>query len=359
MENRYLQKQFETQQYKNQSNIVYISTVFLCAILASVFFLLVGCPLVAVLQVMAVLVSGLAIWLNRRQRYGLGSLFFISLISGMSVVEVLQFGLTPGFQYYFFNMAGLIMFTNWKPWQKWLGVLLETVMFIFVFFMAFNQTPPVQMSQGMTGFFHTLNVVLNIAGVTNSASYYIMIATNAHRQVSNLAMKDYLTGLMNRTSFDDFMAELASNLQTQGHGLAILMLDLDHFKKINDTCGHLCGDELLRQFAAILKQSIRSGDLAARYGGEEFAVVAQIDDPAQARDLAERLRRDVEEMAFLFGGQARKVTVSIGALFIPSQADIQQHEALDRADKLLYQAKAEGRNQVAFDIWPISPNKSN
>jgi Flp pilus assembly protein TadB len=77
VENRYLQKQFETQQFKNQSNLVYISTVILCAILAAVFFFLVGCPLVAVLQVMAVLVSGLAIWLNRRQRYGLGSLLFI------------------------------------------------------------------------------------------------------------------------------------------------------------------------------------------------------------------------------------------------------------------------------------------
>ncbi|NCA98191.1 MAG: GGDEF domain-containing protein [Clostridia bacterium] len=349
MENRYLHKQFETEQYKNQSNLVYLSTMGMCAILAVIFLFVAGSPVVAALQVVAVLVSGLAIWLNRRQRYGQGSLLFISLISLMSVVEVLQFGLAAGFQYYFFNMAGLIMFTSWKPWQKWLGVLIDTALFVAVYFLAYKQIPPVQMSMGMIGFFHTLNVVLNVAGVANSASYYIKIATKAHHQVSNLAMKDYLTGLMNRTSFDDFMKELCSTQQHAAQGLAILMLDLDHFKRINDTCGHLCGDELLRQFAAILKQSIRSGDLAARYGGEEFAVVARMEDPAQAQDLAERLRHDVECMNFKSGGQEKQVTVSIGALFVPPKVHLDQNPVLDRADKLLYQAKAEGRNQVVFE----------
>lgn len=350
MENHYLQKQFETDQYHNQANLVYANTIVLCSLLAVVFFFIVDNALIAALQVLAVLVSGLAIWLNRRQRYGTGSLIYITLILAMTVIEVLQFGLQPGFQYYFFNLAGLIMYTNWRTWQKWAGVFVDTGLFLAVFFLTVGRTPPEPLGSTLTGVFHSLNVLLNIAGVANSAHYYITIATKAHKQVSKLAMQDYLTGLMNRTSFDAFWADVFASRQKSGQGLGILLLDIDYFKAVNDTCGHLCGDELLRQFAAILRHHTRAGDCTARYGGEEFVIVVILDRPEQLLDFAERLRRDIAGHVFGYGDKEKKVTTSIGALYVQPSSTLGQNQALEQADKLLYQAKSEGRNRVIFEI---------
>ncbi len=349
MDNNKQKKQFETEKYKNQANLAYIGTMVISAILSWIFFFLVDSTLIAVLNFGAVIVSGLAIWLNHLRRYGLSSLIYIGYISAVSVVEVLIFSLDAGFQYFFFSLVALITFTNWRPWQKLTGVLLETALFITVFFLDYGKTPPMQLSYELTCFFHTLNVLLNTAGIANSTHYYISIATKAYKQVSNLAMRDYLTGLMNRTSFDDFILHTFKTRKNTSQSLALLILDIDHFKMVNDTCGHLCGDEILRQLASILTKNIRAGDYAARYGGEEFIIIAKLEKPEQLQNFAERLRQEVETTKFQFGDGEKHITVSIGALFISPQAVTDQYQALNQADKLLYRAKAEGRNRVVIE----------
>lgn len=351
MQNIEIQKQFEVEQYNNQANLVYLNTIIICTLLFGVFWFWVGSEFIAVLQAIAVVVSVLAMWLNRKQHYYLASLIYISLITAMSVSEILVFGLKPGFQYFFFNMAGLIMFTNWRPWQKAASIAIETGLLITVFIFMVGKVPPTQLTTNQITFFHTLNVILNVAGVANSANYYISIATKAHKRISVIAMKDYLTNLLNRTSFDASMEHFAETRSQLKVSMAVLLIDIDHFKDINDTYGHLCGDELLRQFAMLLARNSRDEDLTARYGGEEFVIVAFLEDQDKMRDLAERLRRDVETMHFDYRGQTIHITCSIGALFIPPTAEIDRKQALDRADKLLYRAKAEGRNRVVTETY--------
>lgn len=351
MQNIEIQKQFEVEQYNNQANLVYLNTIIICALLIGVFWLWIGSVFVAVLQAIAVVISSLAMWLNRKHHYYVASLIYISLITAISVSEILVFGLKPGFQYFFFNLAGLIMFTNWRPWQKAAGVVIETGLLIAVFLVMVGKVPPTQMSDGQAAFFHVLNVILNVAGVANSANYYISIATKAHKRINILAMKDYLTNLLNRTSFDASMEHFAETRNQMKIGMAVLLIDIDHFKNINDSYGHLCGDELLRQFAVLLSKSSRTEDLAARYGGEEFVIVAFLESQDKMHDLAERLRRDVESMLFEYHDLTLQITCSIGALFIPPTAQIDRSQAIDLADKLLYRAKAEGRNRVVTETY--------
>lgn len=346
-----IQKQFEIEQYNNQANLVYLNTIIMCSLLIGVFWFWVGSSFIAILQASAVVVSVLAMWLNRKSHYYLASLIYISLITAMTVSEILVFGLKPGFQYFFFNLAGLIMFTNWRPWQKAASIAVETGLLIAIFFLMAGKSPPTELSGGQTAFFHTMNVVLNVAGVANSANYYISIATKAHKRISIVAMKDYLTNLMNRSSFDASMAHFAETRHQLNLGMAVLLIDIDHFKNINDTHGHLCGDELLRQFGELLAQNSRDADLTARYGGEEFVIVAFLENQEKMLDLAERLRLDVENMAFEYHDLTLNITCSIGALFIPAEAEIDKTQALDLADKLLYRAKTDGRNRVITETY--------
>lgn len=350
MEAKTLQLQLETEQYNNQANLVYVNTIIFCSILVPLFHFVVGSTLVAALNFAAILISILCLVLNHQNRYGTSALLFIGYITFLTAIEVFVFGLIGGFQYFFFNMTGLIMFSSWSPRQKLAGVLTEATLFICIFFLVLNRDPVTILSGGMTLFFHTLNVLLNLSGIANSANYYIRVATRARQGLSNLAMRDYLTGLMNRTAFDGHISGLLGS-GTQGRGpLGILLLDIDHFKKVNDTYGHLCGDEMLRQFSAILSRNIRPGDYAARYGGEEFVVLAPMEDPTRLRAFAERLRRDVESMEFSYLEDRLRFTVSIGALFIQDTDNTDHRQALDLADRLLYRAKAKGRNRVVLDI---------
>mgnify|MGYP003588994543 CR=1 FL=1 len=347
MESINLQKQFEQEQYRNQSNLVYYSTMVISTLIAMIYLLVVKSTMMSLMLGILVLASGVAVWLNSQSRYGISAFVYIAIAMMVSIVEVNTFGLEPGFQFVYFNLAGLITFTNWKPIYKLVGEVVNIVIFITVFLLIYDKVPPIVLSHEMIRFFYITNILLNITGVANSANYYITIATKAHKKISALAMRDYLTNLMNRSSFDDYMKEICASPNTEG--LAILMIDLDHFKSINDTYGHQFGDELLRRFADILRESTRISDCAARYGGEEFVLVAKIQQSEQVIDLAERLRTQLETSKFDFNGKTIQVTLSIGALFIPPYYQLKADEAIRQADTLLYKAKNEGRNRVAFD----------
>lgn len=163
------------------------------------------------------------------------------------------------------------------------------------------------------------------------------------------AESDSLTGLLNRKAFDKSMqALLMKELyhKDRKHDLKksriFAMLDLDHFKQVNDRFGHLYGDEVLLQFARLLSESFRRHDWLFRFGGEEFAVVLEVTDAAHAEFILDRFRKSIESYDFPI---ARKVTVSIGLTCINQGEAISY--IIDKADKALYYAKNNGRNRVA------------
>ncbi|MGE8185882.1 sensor domain-containing diguanylate cyclase [Pseudomonas sp. NPDC086278] len=167
-----------------------------------------------------------------------------------------------------------------------------------------------------------------------------------NRSLELLALEDALTGLSNRRQFDLFMlAEMGRARRTQTH-LALLMLDVDHFKNFNDQYGHVAGDDCLRKISAIIQDNIkRPGDLAARYGGEEFTVVLPGTDYVGAFLVAEKIRRAVQEAAMEHRESAEGVvTVSLGVCAYDFASQNQPDDVISAADKALYVAKASGRN---------------
>ncbi|MBL8589119.1 MAG: PleD family two-component system response regulator [Methylobacteriaceae bacterium] len=163
------------------------------------------------------------------------------------------------------------------------------------------------------------------------------------------AVFDALTGLHNRRYFDSHFAALVAQAAAAGKPLSLMALDIDHFKKVNDSHGHGVGDDVLRGFAARVKAAIRSADLMCRLGGEEFVVVMPDTTPETARRIAERVRQVTEQAPFPAQGGAFGVpiTVSIG---VADRGEAREAAAiLASADKALYRSKANGRNRVTAD----------
>ncbi|HYS49290.1 MAG TPA: diguanylate cyclase, partial [Xanthobacteraceae bacterium] len=165
-----------------------------------------------------------------------------------------------------------------------------------------------------------------------------------------MAITDALTGLHNRRYMESHLAGLVDQALARGKPLALLVVDIDYFKAVNDTHGHDAGDDVLREFATRVRKSIRGIDLACRYGGEEFVIVMPETDMAVAAIVAERIRRRVatEPFAIRGGAAALDVTISIGLASLAGVEDSAAH-ILKRADQALYRAKRDGRNRVVAD----------
>ncbi len=164
-----------------------------------------------------------------------------------------------------------------------------------------------------------------------------------------LAVTDDLTGLYNRRYFDRHLTMMLGKAQSQDRDMAVMMLDIDHFKSVNDAHGHDVGDTVLREFALRVKRNVRGVDLACRFGGEEFVVLMPDTDYRQAESVAERVRAAVAERNFdIGGGKDISVTVSLGVTLNERLTDTPE-SVLKRADVALYRAKREGRNRVVFD----------
>ena len=165
-----------------------------------------------------------------------------------------------------------------------------------------------------------------------------------------MAITDALTGLFNRRYLESHLATLVDQAATRVKPLAVLVLDIDYFKSINDTHGHDVGDDVLREFALRIKRSIRGIDLACRCGGEEFVIVMPETDMAVAAMVAERLRRRIaaEPFAIEQGARTIPVTISVGIAALRGREDTAA-SILKRADQALYRAKRDGRNRVVPD----------
>lgn len=173
-----------------------------------------------------------------------------------------------------------------------------------------------------------------------------LVSLKAREALFNEATHDPLTTLYNRRYLEAALEEAARRSRRSHRPVGLMMLDLDHFKAINDNYGHEVGDEVLREVAGKLKSSLRSGDIACRYGGEEFTVLLGGASLAATRLRAEQFRQTVEQLRVSHRGKMLRLTVSIGIAAFPENGT-QISEVLHQADRALYEAKHGGRNRVA------------
>ena len=164
-------------------------------------------------------------------------------------------------------------------------------------------------------------------------------------------MRDGLTLLANRRSFDISLAQEIENAAAKGHELCLVLADIDHFKKVNDTFGHQVGDGILQTFASLISNNVKGRDIAARYGGEEFALILPNTAPESAVKLVDKIRQELETSRLVIkstGKAVGKVTSSFGiSRYVPG-AD--SEKMIRKADEKLYEAKNNGRNRIEVDL---------
>ena len=169
---------------------------------------------------------------------------------------------------------------------------------------------------------------------------------NAREKIAMMSIRDELTRLYNRRYFNEVVEKEVSRAMRYETSLVLCMIDLDYFKKINDTYGHLAGDMTLSEIAGMLKKCVRQSDLCCRYGGEEFAVIMTNTDTKGARKVSERFREMVAHELFKYNSSEFHCTVSVGIAKYKPELKQSSTKLVEAADNALYQAKAQGRNRV-------------
>jgi len=165
------------------------------------------------------------------------------------------------------------------------------------------------------------------------------------KQLSYQASHDLLTGLYNRRKFEEFLEEILINVREDDRQHALFYIDLDNFKIVNDTCGHVAGDELLKQLPSLFNEVLRSGDIIARLGGDEFGVILQNCAIKQAANIADKIRQKIKDYRFIWDDKTFEIGVSIGVIGI-NEGNSDMAQVLSAADVACYAAKDSGRNRV-------------
>lgn len=184
-----------------------------------------------------------------------------------------------------------------------------------------------------------LNITTLASIAINNAFLFEMTTTD---MMTKLKMKHY---------FYTVLLERMQIARERNTCISIIMLDIDFFKKFNDTWGHSCGDAVLKDVAQSIASCVRSVDVAARYGGEEFCILLEETDLDEAIEVAERVRQTIEQSVTVYDGESLKVTVSCGVAMYDIDRDLSAKSIIDRADRALYKSKQEGRNRVTADIF--------
>lgn len=165
-------------------------------------------------------------------------------------------------------------------------------------------------------------------------------------KLKEMAVKDSLTGIYNHGLLVELLDKEISKQQRKGYDICFVMIDIDYFKKVNDTYGHAAGDTILKELANILSNSIRKSDIIGRYGGEEFGIILSDIKQVDACQLCERIRQNVENYSFIVDNNLIHVTISIGICYKRANDKMTCIQMIKIADNSLYTSKAKGRNRV-------------
>lgn len=191
-------------------------------------------------------------------------------------------------------------------------------------------------------------LIAHIFGLRTQVQLRTKALTEANIKFQNEARTDALTGLPNRRHFMEVFARDVEQARRNNGALSVIIADIDHFKQVNDNYGHAAGDEALQRVAQVLRSNTRKGDFFARFGGEEFVISCPNTAEAAAKQLAERLRLDLEKTQVSFKGHTFFITISLGITSLQPTDD--EERLLHRADLALYEAKLDGRNRSVYKL---------
>jgi len=287
----------------------------------------------------------LAAWWLIRRRHDTAGLVLIWLeVIGHSALGSLLIGWDSGFHYYLLLFIPTIVIANTR------GFAAPLVLALLMYYLGLQALcdhvgPLAPLPAPSVKLVNQLHICLVFGMFAALAAFYRRTILTAEARLRKQATLDPLTGLNNRGHFQTLAAHALARSQRDGAPVALLLCDVDHFKRINDQHGHAVGDEVLVGVAAMLVRNLRESDVIARWGGEEFLALMPASPPEAACATAERIRAAAEKTPFgARDGAAIAMTLSFGVAQVHGADDLQA--AISRADTALYQAKHAGRNQV-------------
>ncbi len=286
-------------------------------------------------------------WLfNKRGKHQTAVILMTIEVALHTLLVVPETGWHSGFQYYLFAAVPFTLFNNQFEGRT---IILISIVFciLFIFLNAYTHDSmgvPSPLSPQLTSIINNINIIISFTAICVISYYFRIASQSLEKELEKQAHTDPLTGLFNRRRMQDcldYYEKLSARSQSD---LSLIFVDIDYFKKFNDTYGHSCGDYILGAAADFMKKYLRSGDAIARWGGEEFLIMLPHTDIHGARVIAEKIRKAVSEERFHMEGREFSITMTFG--LSQHQFDHSIEDCLKLADMALYKGKEAGRNLV-------------
>ncbi|MBA4381781.1 MAG: hypothetical protein C0406_04375 [Sideroxydans sp.] len=274
-------------------------------------------------------------------------LLVFAIVASQIAASLISFGsfLNSYYSYILFALGAIVVF----PLERWKSIAFIFTLNIGLFlYFEFNWIEPapalLQLDNDIVRLIRQLFPTTSLVSVLFLMGMVEFIAARSERRLEQLSVTDALTMLPNRRYFENtFKLEAAQNQRSQNH-LSLALLDIDHFKQVNDSFGHDVGDQVLVHIAELLRRSTRAGNVIARVGGEEFALLLPNTKQSEALEMAERIRMNIEGASYFHEGKRIPLTISIGIAEVDCDSPLEHSYRL--ADEALYEAKRKGRNRV-------------
>ncbi|MCC6574267.1 MAG: GGDEF domain-containing protein [Planctomycetes bacterium] len=311
-------------------------------------------PFMAWFNVLSVATWVFARYINDRGRGDLAVTLITVEICAHAILAVNWIGWASGFHYYLLPLIPVMMFNDQWRTLKAVAVCVAVAVAYALLNFGTRDGPWLFVNVQALRVVHDANVMILLVALLVISLFFRFASETIEHRMEDLAMTDVLTGLPNRRKMRVEMDKEASRLARTGQCAAVVIADIDHFKRINDTWGHESGDHVLRGLALLLGANLRSHDALARWGGEEFLFLLPDTDIDQAVKLAERMRAAVEKASF--GPRRLLATMTFGVALLDAHSPVEA--CIRDADRALYRGKFDGRNRVVKEERPAPQKKS-
>jgi diguanylate cyclase (GGDEF)-like protein len=310
-------------------------------------FIYLGHPIALLNNLLCIAVDVFCVFLNLRGRVRESALTLLAFVCWHSICSIVIFGKDHGFQFYLLVMPIVVFFLRMSlPSKLFISATLFAMLAGANLYVS-GHAPLSPQSEAVTQFIFMSNAGTIMFLVFFYADYYHKIVTSIETQLTHEATHDNLTKLPNRAYFFDSLERAILSSSKSDQHLCIVMADVDHFKRVNDTYGHHGGDAVLRRVAQVIRRALRNHDTLARYGGEEFSLILPACGVSDALMVLGRVQQALRAETIDVGdGRSASVTMSFGVTTFHSDSVIAAEQLVQRADEALYRAKQNGRDRI-------------